>query len=206
MKYLRMLVLVGGLTLCISSESGAQASVSSGSRLIEPLDLNDLSPPEGRLAGMIRRYAADRGSLSRFYTAPYSAVRRARFKQFYTEWLNDLRSLDFESLSQQEKVDYILFQNELQRERDALDVEARRGGEMAPLIPFAEDLISLDDARRSLQKPDAQKTSALLNNLLKQIKSTRKMIEDGLKADPTSSPRGYENPARVKKNRGQSSI
>jgi uncharacterized protein (DUF885 family) len=169
------------------------------SRLTEPLNLSDISAPEGQLAGMIRRYVADRGSLHRLHTAPYSQIRRSRFHQFYNEWLADLRSLDFNSLNQQERVDYLLFQNHLNRELQQLDVEAKRFAEMEPLLPFARSLIVLEDSRRALEPVDPQKAAALLNGLLKQIQATRKLIEDGLKGDGKSAATSVESPARVKK-------
>ncbi|MBI3006085.1 MAG: hypothetical protein HYY49_11825 [Ignavibacteriales bacterium] len=88
-------------------------SIVTSVRTGDALDLKDLNLPDGQVAGLIRHYAADRGSLNRFYSAPYSPVRRGRFKQLYAEWLAALRSLNFESLSQPEKVDYLLFKNYL---------------------------------------------------------------------------------------------
>lgn len=199
MKFPMKSILFVATMVVVMCFSSAIAQPPSSTRLVEPLNLEDLSAPEGKLAGMIRRYSADRGSLHRLHTAPFSPVRRARFKQFYTEWLADVRSLDFNTLSQQERVDYVLFQNQLNRELQQLDVEAKRFAEMELLLPFAGVLISLEDQRRALQYSDPRKTAALFDDVVKQIKNIRKLIEEGLKGDSRTVAKRGENPARVKK-------
>jgi uncharacterized protein (DUF885 family) len=155
----------------------------TSSRITEHLNLNDLNQPEGRLAGVIKRFTADRGSLNRFYSAPYSPIKRARFKQFYTEWLDALRQIDFDNLSQQEQVDYVLLKIQLDYELRQLDIEEKRFGEMESLLPFASSLIALEDSRRLMQPIDPPKVAALLTSLNKSIQETKKGLEAGLKAD-----------------------
>jgi uncharacterized protein (DUF885 family) len=155
----------------------------TSSRITEHLNLNDLNQPEGRLAGVIKRFTADRGSLNRFYSAPYSPIKRARFKQFYTEWLDALRQIDFDNLSQQEQVDYVLLNIQLDYELRQLDIEEKRFGEMESLLPFASSLIELEDSRRLMQPIDPPKVAALLTSLNKSIQETKKALEAGLKAD-----------------------
>ncbi len=179
--------------------STALNAQTSPLRLAETLNVEDLSAPEGKLSGIIRRYTADRGSLHRLHTAPYSPVRRERFRQFYNEWLTDLRSLDFESLTQQERVDYVLFQNHLNRELRQLDVEAKRFAEMEPLLPFAKQLIALEDARRALEPVDPRKAASQVNGILQQIKDVRSRVEAALRADPRSSARASDVTLLTKK-------
>lgn len=157
-------------------------------RITEPLDLNDLNLQEGQVAGVIKRFTADRGSLMRFYSAPYSPIKRERFKQFYTEWLDALRHIDFDQLSQQEKVDYVLFKIQLDYELRQLDIEELRFAEMDPLIPFAKSLIELEDTRRHMQPIEPPKVAALLNTLTKKIDETKKSLEASLKPDFKARP------------------
>jgi uncharacterized protein (DUF885 family) len=157
-------------------------SIASAQRITETLNITDLNQAEGKIAGVIRRFTADRGSLNRFYTAPYSSVRRARFKQFYNEWLESLRAIDFDELNQEEKVDYVLFKIQLDYEARQLDLEEKRFAEMESLVPFARDLIALEDSRRLLQPLDQPKTAALLNSLNKQVQETKRTVDAGVKA------------------------
>jgi len=157
-------------------------------RITEPLDLNDLNQPEGQIAGIIKRFTADRGSLTRFYSAPYSPIKRSRFKQFYTEWLDALRQIDFDKLSQQEKVDYVLFKIQLDYELRQLDIEEKRFAEMEPLIPFAKSLIELEDSRRHMQPIDPPKVAALLSRLNKMIDETKKSLDASVKSGSPRQP------------------
>ncbi len=128
----------------------------------------------------IERYAADRGSLLRFYTVESSPARRARLQQFYSDWLASLSRVDFDSLGRDEQVDYLLFKNHLEHESRELGIRARALNELAPLIPFANTIIDLEEARRRMDKIDAAKVAAQLNNLNKQIEALRKAVENGL--------------------------
>jgi uncharacterized protein (DUF885 family) len=157
-------------------------------RITEPLDLNDLNQPEGQIAGIIKRFTADRGSLTRFYSAPYSPIKRSRFKQFYTEWRDALRQIDFDKLSQQEKVDYVLFKIQLDYELRQLDIEEKRFAEMEPLIPFAKSLIELEDSRRHMQPIDPPKIAALLSRLNKMIDETKKSLDASVKSGSPRQP------------------
>lgn len=179
----RLLITAISIFLCLHL-----AFSQTTGRITEPLDLNDLNLQEGQVAGIIKRFTADRGSLTRFYSAPYSPVKRGRFKQFYTEWLDALRQIDFDKLTQQEKVDYVLFKIQLDYELRQLDIEERRFAEMEPLIPFAKSLIELEDARRHMQPIEPPKVAALLNNLNKKIDETKKGLEASLKPDTKARP------------------
>lgn len=164
------------------------ATAQTESRITEPLDLHDLNQQEGQLAGVIKRFTADRGSLTRFYSAPYSPIKRKRFKQFYTEWLDALKQIDFGKLNQQEQVDYVLFKIQLDYELRQLDLEEKRFAEMEPLIPFAKSLIELEDSRRLMKPIEPPNVAALLNTLSKKIDESKKGLEANLKPDPKTRP------------------
>src|SRR5689334_11505543 len=84
----------------------------------------------------IERYTADRGNLTRSYPVTISPARRARFKKFYEEWLASLKSLDFDSMNQDGKIDYLLFKNHLEYELRQLEIQAQQLAEVQPLLPF----------------------------------------------------------------------
>ena len=162
--------------LVLSDGTVALSQTQTPSRITEPFDLSDLSQDEGKVAGIVRRFTADRGGMNRFHSAPYSPVRRSRFKQFYNEWLDVLRQLNFDSLTQQEKVDYVLFKVQLEYELRQLDIEEKRFAEMETLLPFALSLIELEDSRRLLLPVDPPKIAELLAGLNKKIQETQKTI------------------------------
>src|ERR1044072_1274825 len=56
--------------------------------------------PVSEMRAAIERSPAERGSLTRSYPVAISPARRARFKKFYEEWVASLKSVDFDSMSQ----------------------------------------------------------------------------------------------------------
>src|SRR5678809_1557459 len=117
------------------------------------------------MRGAIERYTVDRGSLTRSYPVGVSRARRERFKKFYSEWLASLQSLNFDAMSQDGKIDYLLFKNHLEYELRQLDIQSRQLSEIEPLVPFAGKIIDLEEARRRMEPIDSAKIAATLNDL-----------------------------------------
>ena len=147
------------------------------------LDLNDTDVRPSEMRGVIERYTADRGSLARFYSVEASSARQARMKQFYTNWLATLAKLDFDSMSQDGRIDYLLFKNHLDHELRQLDLQIKAQAEVAALVPFAQTITDLEDARRRMEAIDSAKTATLLTKMARQIDATSKAVEGGLKPD-----------------------
>ncbi|HEV7398024.1 MAG TPA: DUF885 family protein [Pyrinomonadaceae bacterium] len=164
---------------------------------------NDLQPPPSELRGLIERYTTDRGSLFRSYPVSLSPTRQARFRQLYSEWLALLQKMDFDSLSPDDKVDYILFRNHLEHELRQLDIQSKQMAEIEPLVPFATAITSLEETRRRMEPMDSAKVAALLTDLRKQIDERRKQVEAGLKTlgSRASDEKGEEKiePLKAKK-------
>ncbi|PWT88494.1 MAG: DUF885 domain-containing protein, partial [Proteobacteria bacterium] len=135
------------------------------------------------LRPLIERYTEDRNTLSRVYDGPLSPVRRARYQQLYEEWLRKLEKSDFDSLSQDGKIDYLLLQNHLHYQLRQLGIREKQEAEMAPLLPFAQIIVNLDEARRKMELPRPQEAAAALVKMTKQIADTRQSAEAGLKTD-----------------------
>jgi uncharacterized protein (DUF885 family) len=106
-----------------------------------------------------------------------SSARRERFKKFYTDWLASLQSLDFDSMSEDGKIDYLLFKNHLEYELRQLDIQARQISEIEPLVPFADKIIALEEARRRMEPIDSARIAAALNDLRKQVDEQRRTVE-----------------------------
>src|SRR5215510_6275676 len=140
-------------------------------------------PPASEMRSAIERYTVDRGSLTRSYPVAVSSARRERFRKFYNEWLASLQSLDFDSMSEDGKIDYLLFKNHLEYELRQLDIQARQLSEIEPLVPFADKIIALEEARRRMEPIDSAKIAATLNDLRKQVDDRRRAIELGMRAE-----------------------
>jgi uncharacterized protein (DUF885 family) len=145
------------------------------------------SYPQSELRDMIEEYRADRGNVSRFYDIPFSATRRSRMKVFYSGWLSRIERLNFDALSQDGRIDYLLFHNHLQHTLRQLGIEAKQLSETELLAPFAHTIIELDEARQQMQPMDSPKAAAAVDGLRKQVEATRKSVEDSLKAEPPAT-------------------
>jgi uncharacterized protein (DUF885 family) len=147
----------------------------------------------------IERYAVDRGSLARSYPVAVSPGRRERFRKFYHEWFTSLQNLNFDAMSQDGKVDYILFKNHLEYELRQLEIQSRQVSEIEPLLPFAGKIIELEEARRRMEPINSAKVAATLTELRKQVDERRRAIELGLRPDRGGDASAAGEPLRVKK-------
>src|SRR4029079_6493140 len=107
-------------------------------------DLSAYNDPPSRLRGVIEQYQDDFGILNRFYSAPTSPNRSARFKQLYNDNLSLLAKLDFDRLNHDEEGDYILFKNYLEDEVKEQDRSDAQLTEMVSIAPFARTISDLE--------------------------------------------------------------
>ncbi len=144
--------------------------------------ISDAGVEDGLVAGLIRRYTADYGSLDRFFPTELSALRRERFVEFTSDWLAVLDSLQAAPLDQQERVDAALFRNLLDHELAQLAIDSARFAEMLPVIPFAPGLIALEDNRRMLVPIDPERTAGTLDDMQKLVEGTMARFDSLLTA------------------------
>ena len=157
-------------------------------------DLKDLDVSSSEMKASIERYVADRGSLFRVFPVE-SPARQARFKQFYSDWLAAIGQMNFDAMSQDGKVDYLLFRTHLEHELQQLEIQNKALAEIATLLPFAQTITDLAEARRRMEKIEPFKIAATLNDMNKQIEATRRSVETGLRSDPGKFKRTVTNRA-----------
>jgi uncharacterized protein (DUF885 family) len=197
MIHIRQPIAIGLLFHVFASVLVLQASAQRP-RPSTGVDAPDTSSSEMR--PVIEYYTVDRGSLQRSYPVASSPARRERFRKFYGDALARIQLLNFDTMSQAGKVDYILFRNHLERELKQLDIEEKQLAEIQPLIPFAAAIISLEESRRRMEPIDSAKTAARLNELKKQLEDTRRGVEAGLRSERAGETRSETvAPIRVKK-------
>jgi len=196
----RALVVVA-LLCCFLIQIPAQTSSRTNGgtkpKAVAAADPNGTKEHISEMRSAIERYTVDRGSLTRSYPVAVSRARRERFKKFYSEWLTSLQSLDFDSMSQDGKIDYILFKNHLEYELRQLDIQSRQISEIEPLLPFGEKIIELEEARRRMEPIDSAKVATTLNDLRKQVDERRRALELGLRAERGGD--ANSEPVRIKK-------
>src|ERR1044071_5196915 len=92
-----------------------------------------------------------------------------------------MQKLNFDGMSQEGKVDYILFRNHLEHELRLLDIETKQQAEIEPLIPFGKIIVDFEESRRRMEPIDSAKAAVTLNDLKKQLDLTRLRVEAGLR-------------------------
>ena len=188
----RSLILVAVITVFIGAGFNYRTSAQKQKvATLSPEVADDLAPSEMR--ALIEYYIADGGSLQRSFFVNNSPARRDRFRKFYSDALERIQKLNFDGMSQEGKVDYLLFRNQLEHELRQLDLEAKQQAEIEPLIPFGKTIVDFEESRRSMAPIDSAKVAATLNDLKKQLDSTRLRVEAGLR--PGDNP----DAIRVKK-------
>jgi uncharacterized protein (DUF885 family) len=175
------------LITCFITQSPAQTSRklapnTSATRIASGNEATETNAPESEMRPVIEFYLVDRGSLLRSYPVATSTARRERFRKFYGDALDRIQKLNFDGMSQEGKVDYLLFRNHLEHELRQLDIEEKQLAEIAPLVPFSKAIIDLEEARRHMEPIDSAKTAAALTSLRKQVEDTRKLVEAGLRS------------------------
>lgn len=159
-----------------------------------------LATPSDRMPAVLFRFYADRSALERRFPVFYSPRHREKVGAFLDAWHGALDELPFEEFGASDRLDWLLFKNLLEREREHLGRDAERFAEVAPLLPFATDLMQLEDARRDHTDPDPPAIADRLDAALTQLKQLRKRVEgsDKPKVSPTVAYRTAEIIDRLK--------
>ena len=147
-------------------------------------------PASSELRELVERYVADRADLERFASVKSSALHQRRMREFYTTWQTRLAAVDFERMGVDGRIDATLLRTRLTHELRLLDREEKRSAEIAPLLPFAEDVARLQETRRFLQPVDPKAAAATLDAMRKQLETTRAALEAGPK--PAKEKTGEE--------------
>lgn len=150
------------LLLTVAADAGAQRRIGM------------LPVGASELRDSVALYSTDRAALGRRWTVEYSPARRARFRTFYADWRARLAKIDFDKLSQEGRIDYVLLESKLRYELAAIGREEKLAGEMAPLVPFAQIVTELEETRRRFEKVDAPKAAKALAAIAAQSDSLAK--------------------------------
>ncbi len=172
------------LALLVTATAAAQDAVK-GTNMLPPVDPKKTVPslaalvarPGSELADVVERYTTDRGALGRRYDAAGSPDQRRRMREFYQAWRSRLREVDYGKLGQEGHIDYILLENRLRHELELLARDDKLIGETAALVPFADQVLALQDARRRLVAMDPAAAARSLARVADRADSLRKLFE-----------------------------
>lgn len=129
----------------------------------------DPDPSLPPMAGLIERYRADLGSISRFHDTPMSSAALKHSEAFHQHWLDRLGEVDFESLDADNRAEHVLLSEHLRFEIDQAAYERAQLAEIDPLVPFVEPLVSMLEAHRRMEPIDARAAAQTLDDLSSRI-------------------------------------
>jgi uncharacterized protein (DUF885 family) len=140
---------------------------------------------------LIERYSADHDTLASVYTDPFSPATRDRMSRFFAATRQRLAAVDFASLDQEGKADYLLLANHLAREEHDQSLAVTQWTEVEPLLPIAPTVFTLEDAKRRGDLPNGEKIAAQLNAMTAVLTTRRKELEASIGKDaktPSARP------------------
>jgi len=129
------------------------------------------------ISDLITVYQADYGALDRKYDVRQSDEYFERFESFYSDWLQKLEQSDFESLTQSDKVDYLLFKNELERSAYFLEAERERFQQIADFLPAMDEMFHFINQRRVGESMEGQDIAGRFNSWNREVEEVKGKLE-----------------------------
>lgn len=157
------------------------AGVAARAEVEGVFDQSSMDVPRD-LSDFIRQYQADRGSINESVNIPWSEAWFDRQAALYDEWWGKLQGVQFETLDQQGKIDWILFRNFIEVSRARMTLDRKRLAEMEPLLPFHATIQGLELARRRMEPIDSEKAAEQVSTIEGAIKTAREAWEAAKKA------------------------
>jgi uncharacterized protein (DUF885 family) len=138
--------------------------------------LVDAARVESDLRLAVDRYLLDKAAIERRYPVAFSPVRQARLKRFHEAWKQRLADTDFTALNGEGRIDYLLLRNRIAYDLEMLAVADRRWAEIAPLVPFFDDLRLLQEQRFDRKRADGRATATLLSDTADRVTELTKTL------------------------------
>ena len=133
-----------------------------------------------RMPALIARYLADQDTLNRLHQAPFSALRRERMRGFLAGWWQTLERLPFDTLTQADRVDWLLLRSRMDAELRELEQEERSLASTASLLPFLDSLVALEENRLALSDVDAEAAAETLDCIAARVQELRHSFQNDL--------------------------
>jgi hypothetical protein len=135
---------------------------------------------------LLRAYAAEARSVSRFYDLPWAAARFDRLEKLYADWRTRVGAVDFAALAQAEKVDYVLLRNELEKSVAEIARDRQRLAPMDPLLKFRGAIHDLEQARWRGGAMDCRSAAGTVSEIAKQAARLKEQAEKAKKEERPS--------------------
>ncbi len=169
--FIKQKLMLMAITICIAIHSlWAQAP-----------NTTDLYAQTSEMNNMMVNYDADLGTINRFYStsaagpwgrqasAYNSPERRARLLKLNNDYLGKLNQADFDKMSINGKVDFILFKRNLEDTKYQWQDEQKTYDQVSKYFPFSGRIYALEKPRRRGAAVNGEQTAKELNAIQKEI-------------------------------------
>lgn len=136
------------------------------------------SSANSQLYELISQYQADKGALERKYTL-LNEEYFTRMDKLYNDWYAVLNKMNFEALSQTEKIDYVLFRNLLDKSINENKIKRNEYLEVRHVIEFSENLIHFIQDRRRAAPINSRQIAEEIHKAVGQIKDLQASLKKG---------------------------
>jgi len=125
--------------------------------------------PCNEMPNIIQNYYADILALSRVYIVEGSPELRERYKKMAVDYLERLDKINFSSLTQECRADYILFKRDLKESVFRAGAEEKEFTALRPWFPFADSIYVLEKIRRRGGPLDGRRVAANFSSVSTQL-------------------------------------
>lgn len=144
----------------------------------------------------IRRIERDEEEIKTYWPVRFSPNRYNKLLELYADALTSLEKAPFDDYDQEDRVDYLLYQNYLNRSTQRLKLEQKKDRDAEPLLPFAPALILLcEDGQASrFEGLDPKHVATVLHKASASMAEITSWVEKGnLTASKEAAYRATEN-------------
>jgi len=125
----------------------------------------------------VEQYRADKGTLERKYNLKETQEYYDRINKLYHKWLDYLETVEYEELSHDGQIDYILFRNFLEKSIFFHELNEQEFKEVSFVTDFADDLYSFIRDRRRGKTVEGAKKAEVFDDAAKKFKTATEELD-----------------------------
>lgn len=168
MKYKSLLVVIAFLAVTANRVSAQTPDTTN--LFAQTSEMNNIMVNyDADLGNVIRFYATSSGGWGRQVSAYNSPQRRTRLLKLNDEYLAQLTKVDFDKMSINGKVDFILFKRNLEDARYKWQEEQKNYDQVSKYFPFSDRIYALEIPRRRGAAVNGEQVAKELNSIRKEI-------------------------------------
>lgn len=129
-----------------------------------------------QLEQVIVNYGQDREALYRRYSIKFSKTFYERLTLFYQDYKRELKKFSFNSLSDKDKVDYLLLRNQIDKELYFLGVDYNEFNKVAEAVSFAAPLYQFINQRERGYRLESELLANSFHDVTQKIDESQKRL------------------------------